>query len=105
MAVRQSFKTVSPAQPWGRDAALTLQGALAGKTNNVFDVTLASSTVVTHVTFPLIGQLSWLGAVPTNTYAATLEPIWLDGQTNGAAVMHHGASSSLVATVRVAVIG
>lgn len=102
---RTGYKTVFPDQKWGRDASLVLQGVAAGKTNNVFDVTLASSTAVTHLSYPLIGPFSLIGMVPTNTYAATLTPIWADTQTNGAAIVHHGSSSSLVATVRVAVIG
>lgn len=105
MATRQNYRTVVPSQPWNRDSTVVLQGAMQGKTNNVFDVTLASSTIVTHLSYPLIGPNSLIGVVPTNTYAATLAPIWGDTQSEGVAVLHHGASTSLVATARIVVVG
>lgn len=105
MAERTGYKTVTPAQPWGRDAALVSQGAMNGKTNNVFDMTLATGTAVTQVSFPLIGPFSYIHAVPTNTYAATLSGVWFDSLGDGSAIARHAASVSLSAALRVVVIG
>lgn len=102
---RQSYRTVTPSQAWNRDATLVLQGAMNGKTNNVFDVTLATGTAVTTLSYPLIGPDSYIHAVPTNTYAATLTGVWVDAQTQGAAIIRHSASVSLVAALRVLVVG
>ncbi len=102
---RNSYRTVIPAQPWNRDATLVLQGVMNGKTNNVFDMVLSTGTAVTQVSYPLIGPDSYIHAVPTNTYAATLTGIWFDAQTNGAAIMRHSASVSLTASLRVVVVG
>jgi hypothetical protein len=105
MAVRTGYRTVVPAQPWNRDSTLVLQGAMNGKTNNVFDMTLATGTAVTQVSFPLINSLSYMHAVPTNTYAATLTGYWFDAQTEGAAILRHSAGVSLTASLRVIVVG
>lgn len=104
MATRTGYKTVSPAQQWNRDAALVVQGAMSGKTNNVFDETLATGTAITALSFPLIGPFSAIVPVPTNTYAASLGTMWADAQSEGAAVLHH-ANASTVATVRITVTG
>jgi hypothetical protein len=53
----------------------------------------------------LIGPDSYIHAVPTNTYAATLTGIWFDAQTDGAAIVRHSASVSLTASLRVIVVG
>jgi hypothetical protein len=103
--MRTGYRTVSPSQPWNRDANAVLRGAMNGKTNNLFDMTLATGTAVTQVSFPLIGPDSYIHAVPTNTYAATLTGIWFDAQTDGAAIVRHSASVSLTASLRVIVVG
>lgn len=105
MGERTGYRTVVPAQPWDRNATVVLQGAMNGKTNNVFDMTLATGTAVTQVSFPLINQFSYIHPVPTNTYAATLTGVWFDAQTEGAAIVRHSASVSLTASLRVVVIG
>lgn len=102
---RTGYRTVIPKQPWDRDATLVLQGAMNGKTNNVFDTVLATGTAVTQVSFPLIGPDSYIHAVPTNTYAASLTGIWFDAQTSGAAIIRHSAGVSLTASLRVIVVG
>ena len=91
---RTGYRTVSPAQPWNRDAAAVLQGAINGKTNNVFDANLATGTAVTQLSYPLIGPYSYIKAVPTNTYAASLALPWVDSQTIGAAILHHVTASA-----------
>jgi hypothetical protein len=103
--MRTGYRTVTPAQPWNRDATLVLQGAMNGKTNNVFDFALATGTAVTQVSFPLIGPDSYIHAVPTNTYAATLTGVWFDAQTNGSAIVRHAAGVSLSASFRAVVVG
>jgi len=102
---RTGYRTVTPTQPWDRNAVAVVQGAINGKTNNVFDMVLATGTAVTQVSFPLIGPESYMHAVPTNTYAATLTGIWFDSLTNGAAIARHAAGVSLSAALRVVVIG
>ncbi len=104
MTGRTGYRTVSPAQAWNRDANLVLQGAMQGKTNNVFDADLATGTAVTQLSFPLIGPFSWIGAVPTNTYAASLATPWVDTQTIGAAILHH-VTASATAGFRYLVVG
>lgn len=103
--MRQSYKTVSPAQPWNRDATVIVQGAMNGKTNNVFDVTLATGTAVTQISFPMIGPESYIHAVPTNTYAASIGPVWADQRSVGAAILRHSASVSITASMCVVVVG
>ena len=101
---RTNYRTVSNLEPWGRNAAIVLQGAIAGRTNNVFDANLATGTAVTQLAFPLIGPYSHIAPVPTNTYAATLGVVWADQQTIGAAVLHH-VTASATAGFRFTVIG
>lgn len=102
---RTGYRTVTPSQPWNRDATLVLQGAMNGKTNNVFDVAaIATGTAVTQISYPLIGPDSYIHAVPTNTYAASIAAPWFDGQTNGAAIMHH-VSATATAGFRLLVVG
>lgn len=104
MATRYGYRSVTPAQPWGRESALVVQSAMTGKTNNVFDVTLATGTSVTTLSFPLIGPVSHIDPVPTNTYAASLTTPWADTQTIGAAIFHH-VTASAAATYRIVVTG
>lgn len=104
MATRTGYRTVYPAQPWNRDSTVVLQGAMQGKTNNVFDAALTTGTSVTHLSFPLIGPLSWIGVVPTNTYAASLKLPWADAQTDGAAILH-SVTASTSASYRILVVG
>lgn len=101
---RQSYRTVIPAQPWNRDATLVVQSAMNGKTNNVFDIVMATGTAVTQVSYPLIGPDSYIHAVPTNTYAATLSAPWFDGQSSGVATMHH-ITATATAGFRVLCVG
>lgn len=104
MTGRTGYRTVYPTQPWNRDANLVLQGAMQGKTNNVFDADLVTGTSVTALSFPLIGPFSWIGVVPTNTYAASLATPWIDTQTDGGAVLHH-VTASATAGYRILVVG
>jgi hypothetical protein len=101
---RTGYRTVTPSQPWNREATLVLQGVVNGKTNNVFDVVMATGTAVTQVSFPLIGPDSYIHAVPTNTYAASLAAPWFDTQAAGAAVFHH-VTATATAGFRVLVVG
>jgi hypothetical protein len=101
---RTSYRTVTPSQPWNREATLVLQGAMNGKTNNVFDVVMATGTAVTVLSFPLIGPDSYIHAVPTNTYAASLAAPWIGSQTAGAAAFNH-VTATATAGFRVLVVG
>lgn len=104
MVTRTGFRNVVPAQTWGREAALVVQGAMNGKTNNVGDITLATGTAVTSLSFPLISQVSQINCVPTNTYAASLGLVWADTQTAGAATLRH-VTATAVALIRFTVTG
>lgn len=103
--MRTGYRTVTPSQPWNREATLVLQGAMNGKTNNLFSLVLTTGTAVTQVSFPLIGPNSYIHAVPENTYAATLTGIWFDAKTEGAAIARHSASVSLTASFVAVVVG
>lgn len=103
--MRTGYRTVTPSQPWDRNATVVLQGVMLGKTNNVFDLTLTTGTAVTQMSFPTIGPDSYIGLQPTNTYAASLTGVWVDAQTEGAAIVRHSANVSITASLRVVVVG
>ena len=89
-----------------RQIAQLANNLLAGKTNNVVQVTLTPSSTTTTLTDARIGANTAIILVPlTADAAAAFSGLYVSSQANGTATLTHASSASVDRTFNVVLIG
>lgn len=90
-----------------RQIAQLANNLLAGKSNNVVQVTLNANATSTTITDARIGANTFIGFTPltTNASAAVTSGMHVYSQQNGSAVLVHPSSPNVDQTFNVVLIG
>lgn len=80
--------------------------ALAGKANNVTNVTLTANAATTVLKDPRLYVNSYIGFMPQTANAASAgASIYVDSQTKGSATIHHANDANLDKTYTLVIAG